>query len=139
MEQQEKKVKLSIKNLVKEFNGKYAVSDVSFDVYDGEFLSILGPSGCGKTTILRMIIGLITPTSGKILKNKKDITNEKVSKRGMGMVFQNYALFENMTVLRNVEYALLANKKSKVEAREIAMKMIEKMHLEDFINKRSDM
>ena len=93
--------KLEIKNLTKEFDGKGAVHDVSFDVYDGEFLSILGPSGCGKTTILRMLIGLISPTSGTIYKDGEEITHVAPSARGMGIVFQNYALFENMTVLGN--------------------------------------
>jgi ABC-type Fe3+/spermidine/putrescine transport system ATPase subunit len=112
-----KKVKLSIQNITKVFDGKTVVDNVSFDVYDGEFLSILGPSGCGKTTLLRMLIGLIAPTYGKILKKNKDITDAKISKRGMGFVFQNYALFENMTVLQNVEYALRVNKVPKIIAR----------------------
>lgn len=132
----EKKVKLSITNLTKVFDQRNAVDDVSFDVYDGEFLSILGPSGCGKTTILRMLIGLITPDGGKIMKGSKNITYEKISKRGMGIVFQNYALFENMTVLRNVEYALRVNNKNKEQARKTAMSLIKKMKLEDFINKK---
>lgn len=131
-----KKVKLSVKNLTKEFDNKNAVNDVSFDVYEGEFLSILGPSGCGKTTILRMLIGLITPDSGKILKGKKDITNTHVACRGMGIVFQNYALFENMTVLKNVEYALKTRKKTRDTARKTAMSLIKKMKLEEFINKK---
>ena len=112
----EKKIKLSIQNISKTFNSKIAVDDVSFDVYDGEFLSILGPSGCGKTTLLRILIGLIEPDSGTILKKGKDITQTKISKRGMGIVFQNYALFENMTVLQNVEFALRVNKVPKVVA-----------------------
>ncbi len=134
----EKKVKISVKNLKKYFkdSDQLAVDNVSFDVYDGEFLSILGPSGCGKTTIMRMIIGLIEPTSGEIWKDGKDITNEKVSNRKMGMVFQNYALFENMTVLQNVEYALKIHKETKSEAREIATQMLSKMHLTKFLDKK---
>ena len=131
-----KKVKLSIKNLSKIFDEKNAVNDVSFDIYDGEFLSILGPSGCGKTTILRMLIGLIQPDSGQILKKNKDITYAPISKRGMGIVFQNYALFENMTVLQNVEYALRVNKKPKIVARKNALSLIKKMHLREFENKK---
>ena len=130
------KIKISVKNLTKEFESKQVVSDVSFDVYEGEFLSILGPSGCGKTTILRMLIGLIEPTSGVILKNGQDITNEKISKRGMGMVFQNYALFENMNVLQNVEYALKIKKETKGTARETALSLIKKMKLEEYSNKK---
>lgn len=134
----DKKVKISVKNLKKYFrdSDQLAVNDVSFDVYDGEFLSILGPSGCGKTTIMRMIIGLVEPSSGEIWKDGKDITKEKVSNRKMGMVFQNYALFENMTVLQNVEYALKIHKDTKEKSREIATQMLSKMHLTKFLNKK---
>ena len=131
----EKKVKLSIQNITKTFNSKTVVDNVSFDVYDGEFLSILGPSGCGKTTLLRILIGLIEPDSGTILKKGKDITQTKISQRGMGIVFQNYALFENMTVLQNVEFALRVNKTPKVIARKRALTLLKKMHLRDFENK----
>ena len=135
-EVQEKKVKLQIKNLSKTFEERVAVDDVSFDVYDGEFLSILGPSGCGKTTILRMLIGLIEPTSGSIIKKNKDITKTKISQRGMGFVFQNYALFENMTVLQNIEYALRVQKVPKLIARKRALTLLKKMHLRGFENKK---
>lgn len=86
------------------------VKKLSFEVYEGEFLSILGASGCGKTTLLRMLIGVLSPTSGRILKDGEDITQHHPSKRGMGIVFQNYALFENMTVFMNVAYALKIHK-----------------------------
>ncbi|MBO5045678.1 MAG: ABC transporter ATP-binding protein [Clostridia bacterium] len=128
--------KLEIKNLTKEFDGKGAVHDVSFDVYDGEFLSILGPSGCGKTTILRMLIGLISPTSGTIYKDGEEITHVAPSARGMGIVFQNYALFENMTVLGNVEYALKIKKETKATARETALRLIEQMGLLEHKDKK---
>ena len=129
--------KLEIKNLTKVFEDKKgAVNDVSFDVYDGEFLSILGPSGCGKTTILRMLIGLISPTSGRIYKDGVDITDLPSAKRGMGIVFQNYALFENMTVLGNVEYALKIKKETKATARETAVALIEKMGLTEHMHKK---
>ncbi len=129
--------KLEIKNLTKVFEDKKgAVNNVSFDVYDGEFLSILGPSGCGKTTILRMLIGLIPPTSGEIYKDGVDITHLPSAKRGMGIVFQNYALFENMTVLGNVEYALKIKKETREHARETALTLIEKMGLAEHINKK---
>lgn len=136
--QEEKKIKLSIRNLKKYFkeSGQLAVDNVSFDVYDGEFLSILGHSGCGKTTILRMIVGLLDVTEGSILKDGKDITFEKVSKRKMGMVFQNYALFENMTVIENVEYALKIHKETREKARDIATQLLSKMHLTKFADKK---
>ena len=86
---------------------------VHFDVMDGEFLSILGPSGCGKTTILRILIGLLEPTGDRVFKDGEDITDNPPASRGMGIVFQNYALFENMTVLQNIEYALAIRKENK--------------------------
>ena len=129
-------MKLQIINLSKTFDTKEAVKAVSFDVNEGEFLSILGPSGCGKTTLLRMLIGLIEPTSGTILKDGVDITHAHPSARKMGFVFQNYALFENMTVLQNVEYALKIRKATKDKARETALNLIEKMGLSEHMNKR---
>jgi len=127
---------LSVQNITKEFDGKFALDNVSFQVNPGEFLSILGPSGCGKTTMLRILIGLLEPTSGSILMDNKDITHAPPDKRGMGIVFQNYALFENMTVLRNVEYALKLKKETKAAARETALKMIELVGLSEHTSKK---
>jgi len=132
----EKKIKLSARGLYKVFGTRTALDHVNFDVEDGEFLSILGPSGCGKTTILRILIGLLDPTDGQVIKDGEDITKLPPSKRGMGIVFQNYALFENMTVLENVEYALKFHKDLKSRSREIALEQIEIVGLTDTINKK---
>ena len=105
--------KLIAKDLEMVFDGKRTLNKVNFEVMDGEFLSILGPSGCGKTTILRILIGLLEPTGGKVFKDGEDITDAPPADRSMGIVFQNYALFENMTVLQNVEYALKIKKENK--------------------------
>ena len=118
------------------WDGKTTLDHVSFDVMEGEFLSILGPSGCGKTTILRILIGLLAPTGGQVIKNGVDITGLSPSKRNMGIVFQNYALFENMTVLGTVEYALKINKATKAGARERAIAMIERMGLAEHMYKK---
>lgn len=133
--------KLQINNLNKSFGSKQILKDLNFTVESGEFLSILGPSGCGKTTLLRILIGLEKSGSGSILKDNSDISNLHPSKRGMGIVFQNYALFENMTVLQNVEYALLHNKDfvekySKQQIREKVEKTIHDVGLSEHINKR---
>jgi len=130
----EKDIKLSIKNIVKKFpdeKEKLALNDVSFDIYNGEFLSILGPSGCGKTTLLRILIGLVSPTEGRILLNGEDITNASPAKRSMGIVFQNYALFENMSVLENVVYAayLKAKKEKSATKAEIVEKAKDMLNL----------
>ncbi|MEG3030377.1 MAG: ABC transporter ATP-binding protein [Oscillospiraceae bacterium] len=128
--------KLKVKHLTKIFSGKTVLDDINFEVRQGEFLSILGPSGCGKTTILRILIGLEEATSGQIVKDGADITALASSARGMGIVFQNYALFQNMTVLENVEYALKFNVDRKAQSRQIAVDLIEQMGLKDYAGKK---
>ena len=128
-------VNLKIKDLTKVYNKKIVLDNISFEVKNGEFLSILGPSGCGKTTLLKILIGIENPTSGRILKKEKDITKLDSSKRGMGIVFQNYALFPNMTVLDNVMYALNLKLKNKEEAKKEALKMIKVVNMEEHIKK----
>ena len=128
-------VNLEIKNLTKIYKNKVVLNNISFDVKDGEFLSILGPSGCGKTTLLKILIGIEKCNSGKIIKNKKDITNIDFSKRGMGIVFQNYALFPNMTVLDNVMYALNIKIKDKEKAKKLSLKMLDVVNMQEHINK----
>ncbi len=97
-----------VENLVKTYPGAAtpSVDHVSFALPKGEMLALLGPSGCGKTTILRMIAGLIEPTSGAIQLNGREISQTPVHKRNMGMVFQAYALFPHMTVAGNVAFGL---------------------------------
>ena len=129
-------IKLEIHSLSKVFNRQEVLHGLDFSVHDGEFLSILGPSGCGKTTILRILIGLLPPTSGQILKDGIDITAAPASKRNMGIVFQNYALFQNMNVLGNVEYALKFNKEFKPRSRPIAENIIEQVGLSEHISKK---
>jgi len=129
-------VKLEIQNLTHVFNRYEVLHGLNFTVNNGEFLSILGPSGCGKTTILRILIGLLTPTSGRVIKDGNDITAAPASKRGMGIVFQNYALFQNMSVLGNVEYALKFNQEFKQRSRAIAENIIEQVGLTEHIHKK---
>ena len=126
---------LKIENLTKIYDGKTVLNEISFEVKSGEFLSILGPSGCGKTTLLKILIGIENPNSGIILKGNKDITKADPSKRGMGIVFQNYCLFPNMTVLQNVMYALNIKIKNKDEARKLSLEMLELVKMEEHKNK----
>ena len=126
---------LEIKDLTKIYNKKTVLNNISFNVKDGEFLSILGPSGCGKTTLLKILIGIESPSNGKIIKNGKIITNLDSAKRGMGMVFQNYALFPNMTVLDNVMYALKIKYKDKDRAKKEALKMLKVVNMEEHLKK----
>ncbi|MGO9514821.1 MAG: ABC transporter ATP-binding protein [Steroidobacteraceae bacterium] len=97
---------IEARQLQKHFGGPLAVRDVSFAVTEGEFLSLLGASGSGKTTTLRMIAGLETPTQGAVLFRGQDITHVPVAQRDMRMVFQDFALFPNLTVWENVAFGL---------------------------------
>lgn len=128
--------KLVVTELTKNYGEKCVLDHVSFSVQEGEFLSVLGPSGCGKTTLLRILIGLLDADGGSIVKNGVDITRAAASNRGMGIVFQNYALFENMTVLGNVEYALKIKKETKKQARGEAEKMLRRLGLEEHAAKK---
>lgn len=128
--------KLVVKNLKKTFGKREVLKDINFTVKEGEFLSILGPSGCGKTTILRILMGLETQTAGEIHKDGEEISKLVPAARKMGFVFQNYALFENMTVLGNVEYALKKRKELKKDAREIAEKMLDIVGLSEHKNRK---
>ncbi|WP_138471371.1 ABC transporter ATP-binding protein [Poseidonocella sp. HB161398] len=97
---------LQIRNVDHSYDGKQVLHGVNFEVPDGRVVALLGPSGCGKSTILRAIAGLITPDRGQILLNGRDLTSVPVRNRGLGMVFQNFALFSHMTVAENVAYGL---------------------------------
>lgn len=127
--------KLEVKNVNKSFDGKTILNNINFYVHDGEFLSILGPSGCGKTTLLRIIIGLEKQDNGSVEVEGVDVSSFPPSKRKMGIVFQNYALFENMSVLKNVEYALICSKMDKKQACEKALSLLEQVRLSDHIHK----
>lgn len=131
-----KENKLEIKNITKMYGKVCALNDISFNVHNGEFLSVLGSSGCGKTTLLRILIGLLEPSQGKIFKDGSDITDLHPSKRSMGIVFQNYALFQNMTVLENVEYAMKIKPEFKGKSTDIAKNLIRQVGLEDHMDKR---
>ncbi|TMV58233.1 ABC transporter ATP-binding protein, partial [Thioclava sp. BHET1] len=97
---------LDIANLQKSFGPTRVVKDFNLTIEKGEFVSFLGPSGCGKTTVLRMVAGFETPTSGAIRIEGQDITRQRPNQRKIGMVFQAYALFPNLTVAQNVAFGL---------------------------------
>jgi len=104
-----------VKNISKAFGRQQVLSDISFTVADGHFLSLLGPSGCGKTTLLRIVAGLEYADEGSISVGEKDITAVPVEKRNIGIVFQNYALIPHMTVFNNIAYGLKIRKRPKAE------------------------
>lgn len=123
-------------NINKKFNSKTVLEDISFTINRGEFLSLLGPSGCGKTTILRMLIGIEKPSSGRILKDDVDITYVAPKDRNIGIVFQNYSLFPNMDVYHNIAYALQSRKMGKEEIDKKVREIIEIVGLEEHIYKK---
>jgi putative spermidine/putrescine transport system ATP-binding protein len=106
---------LTLEALTRIYGDVAAVSDVNLSVAKGEFISLLGPSGCGKTTTLQMIAGLVEPTAGRITLDGRDITHEKPDRRGLGIVFQSYALFPHMTVAQNVAFGLEMRKVPRAE------------------------
>ncbi|MEK7158512.1 MAG: ATP-binding cassette domain-containing protein, partial [Patescibacteria group bacterium] len=131
---------LTVQHLKKTFGkGETAVSavdDVSFDVSAGEIALIMGPSGSGKTTLLSMIGGLLTPTSGSIAINGKEITRipkkqlPDIRLRKIGFVFQSFNLFQNLTGLENVQYVGELAAQSSSAAKKKATELLEKLHLE---------
>lgn len=106
---------LQIRNVNKIFGQFVALSDISLDIYPGEFICFLGPSGCGKTTLLRVIAGLEEQNTGQVIQNGVDISRLSPSKRDFGIVFQSYALFPNLTARRNIAYGLENKKLKKTE------------------------
>ncbi len=120
---------LSIERLTKSYGAHQVVQRFDLDVAAGEFITFLGPSGCGKTTTLRMIAGFETATTGAIRVAGRDVTHLPPSARGVGMVFQNYALFPNMTVAGNVAFGLKVAKASAAETRDRVAAMLDVVKL----------
>src|SRR5262245_13880462 len=97
---------IHLKNLVKKFGDFTALKTMDLAIEDGEFMALLGPSGCGKSTTMNMIAGMEDPTSGRILFDDRDMAGVPMGRRGVGFVFQNYAIFTHMTVRQNLAYGL---------------------------------
>ncbi|MCA1736787.1 MAG: ABC transporter ATP-binding protein [Actinobacteria bacterium] len=115
----------------KDFGGSTAVEDFNLAVEAGEFVSFLGPSGCGKTTTLRMIAGFEKPSVGRISIGGRDITNARPNERNVGMVFQSYALFPNMTVGQNVGFGLKLKNVGREETQSRVNELLELIHMPD--------
>jgi iron(III) transport system ATP-binding protein len=127
---------IHIDGLSKKYGSKIVLEDIFFDVYRGEFLSLLGSSGSGKTTLLRLLVGIEQPTSGHIFKNGEDITEKEPLERNIGIVFQNYALFPNMNVYNNIAYALKCRKVPKDQIKNKVDNIIKVVGLEDHVFKK---
>lgn len=134
-------IEVRLQNLTKEFADKtgkvtVAVNDFSVVIPAGKLIGLLGPSGCGKSTTLYMIAGLHKPTSGSIFFGDEDVTNTPPEKRGIGLVFQNYALYPHMTVRQNIMFPLESMKVPKDEAIVRAQEMAELVHIGDLMDRK---
>ncbi|MTC49087.1 ATP-binding cassette domain-containing protein [Providencia alcalifaciens] len=117
-------------NLTKSFGQNQVFSDIQFTIEKGEFITLLGPSGCGKSTLLRCIAGLEQPDSGELYINRQNITHQPAQQRGVGMVFQSYALFPNMTVAENIAFGLKMRKVSATERNKAVCEVIDIVELQ---------
>lgn len=122
---------VEMRQINKTFDGFQASKDVSFGVEKGHLAALLGPSGSGKTTILRMIAGLDKPDSGDIIINGNRVNDIPGNRRGIGFVFQNYALFRYMTVADNIAFGLEVQKKSKAEIKSRVEELLELVSMQD--------
>ncbi|MCL2456131.1 MAG: ABC transporter ATP-binding protein [Defluviitaleaceae bacterium] len=120
-----------LKNISVNFENVSALHDINIEVREGEFFTLLGPSGCGKTTLLRTITGFVTPSTGTVSVNGKDITRLDVEKRNIGMVFQNYALFPSMSVYENIAFGLKVKKIHKSEVKKKVEEIAQKLELDE--------
>lgn len=127
---------IHLKNLSMKFSDALAIDDISLTVKSGELVSLLGPSGCGKSTTLSMIAGLNKPTSGEIYFGEECVTNKEPEERGIGMVFQNYALYPHMTVLKNIMFPLKMQKVDKQEALKRAEAMAEIVQVDKMLDRK---
>ena len=117
-------------NLTKSFGQNQVFSDIQFTIEQGEFITLLGPSGCGKSTLLRCIAGLEQPDSGELYINRQNITQQPAQQRGVGMVFQSYALFPNMTVAENIAFGLKMRKMPAAERDKAVAEVIDMVELQ---------
>lgn len=123
---------VSVENLQKNYGSTAVFSDINCEIRKGEFVTLLGPSGCGKSTLLRCIAGLTPVTSGKIFLDGKDLVPVSPQKRGIGMVFQSYALFPNMNVEQNVAFGLRMQKVSADEMKQRVAEVLKLVELNEF-------
>ncbi|MCI0550700.1 MAG: ABC transporter ATP-binding protein [Anaerolineae bacterium] len=126
---------LSLERVTKQFGDSVVVNDFNLDIEKGEFVSFLGPSGCGKTTTLRMVAGFELPTSGRITLGDVDITEKAPNQRNVGMIFQAYALFPNMTVAQNIGFGLRIRKTAPADVEARVKEMLNLVNLEKHADK----
>lgn len=125
---------VQVKKLSKRFGKNEILHDLSLDIEEGELVTLLGPSGCGKSTLLKCIAGLLPHECGEIWLDGSNITHKEPKDRGIGFMFQSYALFPNMTVYGNVSFGLTIQKKSKAEINKVVNEVLDLVNLKDKIN-----
>ncbi|MDR1951897.1 MAG: ABC transporter ATP-binding protein [Elusimicrobiota bacterium] len=128
-------VKISFKNIVKRYGNNTVIPDLSLEVNEGEFFTLLGPSGCGKTTLLRMVAGFNSIEGGEIYFNDKLINNLAPGSRNIGMVFQNYAIFPHMNVTKNVAFGLTNRHMEKSKIAQKVKNILEIVQIEEYKNR----
>src|SRR5438270_458129 len=121
---------IELRNVTKKFGEVVAVRNVSFTVQEGELMALLGPSGGGKTTVLRMIAGLEVPSSGDVFIRGQRVNDLTVQERNIGFVFQNYALFKNMTVFKNIAFGLKIKKWKRADIKARVAELVKLFDLE---------
>ena len=129
-------MKITIENLTKKFGDFTAVNNFNATIESGELIALLGPSGCGKSTMLNMLSGILPVTEGKIYFDNDDVTDIGAEKRGVGLVFQNYALYPHMTVLENIAFPLEIKKVKKAEREAKAIEMAKLVHVDMLLNRK---
>ena len=129
-------VQITLKACTKSYKNQVVLEPTDLHIESGETLVLLGPSGCGKTTTLRLIAGLDIPDSGRVLFNDEDVTELPIEKRNIGMVFQSYALFPNMTVKENIAYGLVVRKIAGAERNRRVGEMLQMMHIESLADRQ---
>nr|WP_300323705.1 ABC transporter ATP-binding protein [uncultured Anaerostipes sp.] len=125
---------LKLENIKKSYDDTTVLDGINLEIQDGEIVSILGPSGCGKTTLLNLILGITDIDSGKILYNGEDLTNVPMEKRGFNIVFQDYALFPNLNVYKNITYGL--KNKPDISTKEEVEDLIDLLGLREHLTKK---
>lgn len=127
---------IQFENVTKRYGDFTAIDNLTLGIYEKEFYALLGPSGCGKTTLLRLLAGFETPTSGRILIGGEDISNIPPNKRSVNMMFQSYALFPHMNVGKNIGFGLKQEGKSKEEIKSRVDEMLSLVQLEEFAKRK---
>ncbi|MDR1263128.1 MAG: ABC transporter ATP-binding protein [Oscillospiraceae bacterium] len=131
-------MQVDLVHVTKRFGGATAVDDFTATLADGQLVALLGPSGCGKSTLLNMLAGILPVTSGRIRFDKDDVTHWPPERRGVGLVFQNYALYPHMTVAQNISFPLEIKKTPKPEREKKIGEIAAMVHVEELLNRRPD-